>query len=753
MRRLPIAAAAAFVLLALLLNSCSEDILIGERQTNRKPEVWLSSGPVEGDTTGYQIHFYWGGWDPDGEVDHYEFVVSDGDPFGFNPDDTTGVDKWYKTTAHDSVIRVTADIFVRDTTFNYSEYSYYDRTHTFFIRAVDKNGARSDVQYRSFTAWTLAPVVNLEKPAGLEGLKVLNRVISFSWRAKDPIDSPNNVKDPDSIRYLLTMVLDTAQTPNWDIVEDLNRNPMKYEHLWSKWVWYRAPEDSGKRTIIGDDEVLQLSKQYIFALQAKDEAGAVTAIFKRGANVAHFSVSGNKGPSLTISERFLGSFKFIGETSPAIKKDLPPGVPLQFKWVGDAESYGGEITGYSYGWDVEDVNNPNDWEVYRNPMVRVAPEKILYSGVHTFFVEASDNANTRSIGQIEVNIIPFTMERNLLWVDDFYSIDFPQVDWATPTETQHDEFWIGLCSKAEGFDPERDVFDCAAYNFSLPEIALISKYKNIIWTYSNSENVATWPKMVKFLPESQVSQGTNIALNYLPLFLAKGGHLMTLGQGHRKGGLAAVIPVTIAFPMYLKCEITGNTRGCEGDTSGVYSLAYKDYCVSMLDKVSGSFRDDADMPPRRLKNYDVLKYAYKDTLDPVTASYPELPEVLNLWSEVTATGRFYDPNSSYGPGGFDQVEVYDPEYWMSINFTSSQPCFHPMYRMRSKNTGSAVNRTTVALWVTKYEDIIPDVKSGVAVAAPSVHFGFPLWYFDHDAVNQIIDVIFSEWGILDNSEE
>jgi hypothetical protein len=70
-----------------------------------------------------------------------------------------------------------------------------------------------------------------------------------------------------------------------------------------------------------------------------------------------------------------------------------------------------------------------------------------------------------------------------------------------------------------------------------------------------------------------------------------------------------------------------------------------------------------------------------------------------------------------------------------------------MYRMKSKNTMSALNNQTVALWVTKYADVVPDVASGIAVAAPSAHFGFELWFFDRSQVSQIVDAIFGEWGI------
>ena len=173
-------------------------------------------------------------------------------------------------------------------------------------------------------------------------------------------------------------------------------------------------------------------------------------------------------------------------------------------------------------------------------------------------------------------------------------------------------------------------------------------------------------------------------------------------------------------------------------------MGHRDYCITMIDKVVGVFRYGEDIPNRRV-DYDALRFAYRDDSDPVTASYPGLPAKLELWEEVTKPGMFFDPQVL----GFLYVEVYDPEYWMDYNMVDSKSCFHPMYRMRTRNTRSAIDRTVVALWVDKYSHIVPDVDEGIAKAARSVHFGFPLWFFDRSAVDSIATVILDEWGILE----
>jgi hypothetical protein len=169
----------------------------------------------------------------------------------------------------------------------------------------------------------------------------------------------------------------------------------------------------------------------------------------------------------------------------------------------------------------------------------------------------------------------------------------------------------------------------------------------------------------------------------------------------------------------------------------------------MLDKIDGAFRSSGDMPQRRIRNYDCMYPGAVKSTDAWHDSVPGMPSTLNLWSEILVAGRYFAANEpAPRPGGFTPVEVYDPQYWMNQTGVSSLGCFHPMYRMKAKNTTSPLNNQTVAIWVTKYAQIVPDVTVGVDVAAPSAHFGFELWFFDRTQGRTIIDTIFRKWQIL-----
>jgi hypothetical protein len=721
-----------------LLSGCTEDVYLGVRTENKPPTVSLTNGPLEGDTTLYQVHFFWLGYDPDGEVEYFEYALASGDPTGFDPADTTGLAKWTRTTRGDTMLSVPADSGDSTVTINENTYSWYSRTHTFFIRAVDDHGMRSVAAHRSFTAYTLAPTIFISEPYTTNpgaDLQFLTPVIHFRWEGKDPLDSPWNYRDVDSVRYMHTR-------HRGDIIERLNSRPELYEDDWSSWIAYTAEGDSGRSTILGDDETMEPNHAYVFAVQAKDEAGAITSIFDARKNVRGFIVMEPTGPLLSVYEPFFGWSRFVGTDYPPVTEYIPANLPVNFSWEGDASQYGGAVSTYRYGWDVRDLSDPTEWDVTANPFHTAAPERKFSSGIHSFFIEAVDNVGTVTIARIEVNIVPLVMDRNLLWIDDFYSGEFPSSNYMMPSESQHDGFWIDICERAYRFDRDIDVYDTAEHFFHAPSIHTMWRYKNIIWTYCAARgDYNTWMHVMQRTSESIVGGSVSaVTYNILTYYLMSGGHLWTCGKADRQGGLAASV-LYLKFPLYLKCEgrTYGSSAGCT-DTSGVKYFPYRDYCASVLDKAYGVFRKDTGMPVRRI-DYDAMTHAVVDTRDPVTLSQPDLPEALHLWDMVTLPGMFFDPQVR----SFHYIEIYNPEYWMRQHNLRQRSCFHPLYRMKARSTRSAIDNAVIAFWVTTYADVDPEPPG--TVAAPSVHFGMPLWFFDREEVRALADAIFERWNI------
>ena len=171
-------------LIALQLWSCTSSELAGTPLGNQAPQIWLASAPPEGSISRYTIHLYWGGWDPDGEISHYEYIMTNNEGGVFDPCDTTSTKtehcptatptyKWKTVASSDSIFTFTADLIPDSNAVDFEgahKPEEFRRSHTFFIRAVDREGKRSTTPaYRSFTARTLSPTVfvTLPPPTGI----------------------------------------------------------------------------------------------------------------------------------------------------------------------------------------------------------------------------------------------------------------------------------------------------------------------------------------------------------------------------------------------------------------------------------------------------------------------------------------------------------------------------------------------------------------------------------------------------------
>src|SRR5262245_51437465 len=67
------------------LGACASDTIDGKHSENQAPTVWLAAAPPEGSTGTYTVNLFWGGWDPDGEIRKYEYLVTDNVTGVFSP--------------------------------------------------------------------------------------------------------------------------------------------------------------------------------------------------------------------------------------------------------------------------------------------------------------------------------------------------------------------------------------------------------------------------------------------------------------------------------------------------------------------------------------------------------------------------------------------------------------------------------------------------------------------------------------------
>lgn len=251
------------------------------------------------------------------------------------------------------------------------------------------------------------PVAVIDQPT-LQGpgVQTYGWTVMFQWHC-EPLCRPIYV------RYLYCQVTDPdgVYDPDFDIIRDLNENPWRYEDRWSAWIPYTAPDNSGRYTVVPDgakgitgdnDRLLEPGRVYIFAVQARSYGRNITRTFELNENVRLFITYDEPSPYLTLTNPYLGSYVYVQTSKSPSVIDLPPGVPISFSWKADASHYGGEIVCYRYGWDVEDITDPDDWAVECSIDCRAVPETTFYDGPHILYIEAFDDDNRSILVMLQV---------------------------------------------------------------------------------------------------------------------------------------------------------------------------------------------------------------------------------------------------------------------------------------------------------------------------------------------------------------
>jgi len=765
----------AFVaLLGVTLVGCVDNG--GDLLKNQDPTVWLSSAPPEGTVSNYTVHMYWGGWDPDGEIHYYEWAVTDNETGVFDPADTTGADKWHKVLRNDSTFLFTADVLADSAGTDPNRLLPIDfiRSHTFFLRAVDNLGLSSRTPaYRSFTSRTLSPVVDIVVPTTRGSTPAQVPPIStFQWIGKDYVSTEREVQDPDSVRWILlsTKKFDESWAATLDYIR---ANPDAPE--WSDWVYYRAPGDSGRSYTTAALEF----GPYMFAVQVKDEAGAVSAVFDQSRNVRRLLVSTRStGPVLNVSNKYIGTIITSSPTTPPAIIDVPANIPMSFRFSADASGYGGVASGYRYGWDIQDLSDPEQWQIDFTPFVRTcgersvpcaeSPERSWQFDTHTFYIEVIDNSGYTSRVAITVNVLPFTMRKNILFVDDWKenSPGIIATSGGVPSDEEHDAFWLDMLSNVKGFDPLVDVVEVLN---DVP-ITAFSDYKTVIWEATaayNGKTASFINNTIRFVDPTAPAATGKVTPNIVALFMYAGGHVLVCGEQIMCASInrTSFNPKIPTFPLIFRYELSGDQDGSYGDSDvgeegiGDLSFGYQDCCVNVLDIAYITVRNairkagvqgcpvNTIRPTPQSGANDGLRVAL-----PLDEKY--VFPTMNLREEVTQPGFRFAPEVN----GLN-CDIYNPMYFASVpkggtsqgtcndvaELIPARDCFKPIYGNGCLNANSRIYNAPVAFWTTKFETLVPE--SG-GVPARSAVMGFHPYYFKPAEMKQALEIImFDEWKL------
>jgi hypothetical protein len=545
MRRLGFVLSAFCTVGLVFVAGCGSDS--PPRVANRHPVVLIKGGPLNHSVASYTARISWSGWDEDGTVTHYEYAIDPPEVFSnweiANPerfpeldiavlpgpakDEDTLVVSKQAGGRTESFRWVETHEFSRSFSFQTpnpdSEYvdgniepaEQFSGAHTIYVRCQDNEGAYSDADpstqgdtleadFVGYTAVTQTPSSEILQPNIKQNVLNLAPTLLVTWDGLDA-DSPDPGKKPKGYIYKL-LRLDTLEPPIYVI----NANPSLLYSRGGPWIYQSG--DSLTLTLH-----LAVLGQYLFGVRAVDVAGAMEPKLDLGRNAFRFQALPNSSkPFLVIRERTIGSVRFYG-LGPPKEVEVPAGMDLDFTWSASSEDYG-EVKEFSWGIDIPDlsVEGPgsgwNAWGEIHDPGRSIS---FANAGTHVLYVRARDVAGNLTVAQLILHVIPFTLEREVLLVDDTLDDSYPKDD-------EHDAFWRDMVSyyTANSDIPSDEFFTVDVGNPpNAPLLSELARYKLVIW-----ENLGSG-----YNSQSALIQSTALSPR-LSAYLGAGGKLWLGGR-------------------------------------------------------------------------------------------------------------------------------------------------------------------------------------------------------------------------------
>ncbi len=733
----------ALFCLAAAFQGCSPSQDIGGTAVqNALPDTRITGTPPVLRQTDFIVHFYWTGFDLDGEVKGYQWKIANNGVDGIGVYDTLTVDPatgdtlhpWFFTTATDSVFIVTADSsgYAGDADLP-PDLQRFFQPHTLFVRAVDDRGQVDPTPAQvTFTATTLAPTVGVARPQAFADptvrfARTVPPTFTLYWTGSDP---DFELGKPVQVRYLLK----EARLPDGSYVQARSQYEQYVDELirfsdpgWSDWVPFGQNDEDRKVTFsLPSRDAAGNFIYYLFALQARDTAGAVSLDRGYARAVHNFRIDETKRPLLVVREQFLGTFSGIGDATPKTV-DIAKNQPLLFNWTGEANSYGGEVAGYRYGWDVREPDNDADpgWQVQfgLSPLHQRAPVKTFASGSHTLLVQCIDNSGQLTTVTIIVNVVPVPDvedQRPVLLVDGI--VDQESQSWPNPDGSVHygndverDAFWSQALARSggvAGFSEAEDVVDLESNSAAMTYRRAVN-YRTVIWTLDPGQSPIV---DTDFQMERANIGGQNIVklpFNWLATYQHDVGNLFLVGAGAIASfqNSSPVNPaISWMFPIifdntddFKSCNNLGQQRAIGYGTSvdidgnrvalGPLSYPYASLGLSVLSQVVPNYlyvqgdqcfsganrRDPRCVGPKGL----VLDQQFRER----HVGQGALPDTVYMWPEVDwqENGDIH-LNWSFGK----LVELYDfngserADPWSPQVLPDGTPAIEPMWRIYAR---------------------------------------------------------------------
>ena len=253
------------------------------------------------------------------------------------------------------------------------------------------------------------------------------------------------------------------------------------------------------------------------------------------------ALPGRDGPNITVGIEEFAQFSATsgwGKHLPpsshgSMKVEVPVGPRLNFYWSGKGQNLAGNVTGYRYALDIDDIGDDRQWSPWSLDHTAVTYQfEASDAGEHHFYLQAKDNGGGVSFVILNFTVVSFTFDQGILFVDDYVNfMQFGMEEATKPTDEVHDSFWRRLLASAGLVEDTDDGYRMwEGWNYAEPEkrqcyippLEEITRYRAVIWL--TSQEWAGYTAYYKSVADPRIA-------NVLGSYITGGGRVWLLGRG------------------------------------------------------------------------------------------------------------------------------------------------------------------------------------------------------------------------------
>jgi hypothetical protein len=502
------------------------------------------------------------------------------------------------------------------------------------------------------------------------------------------------------------------------------------------WIEHGANE---RGTVLELDD----GHNYAVAVRSVDEAGAVEPLLLLNGNMLWVGARKSSSlPDLTLYSTALGQRTWQGWTQDSETYEVPLGSRYELTAVGNADWYGGLITGYSYAWDLEDIESTETdpdgagawtpWSAYRN----FIPAEFAEERDYFLHIRCKDDGGGMALATVKFRVVPLEPTKNLCYVDDWRKS--PKTGLGG--ESLDDQVWQAML---DGYNYGEDWDDITwdewdvPYYEHMPPLEFLSSFRVVVWSLNDNRSTAINQQSAWYYMNSV--SNLNVLASYMSGRVRGGerGKVWAFGRG--------LVESSLLYDLGLFCEypyVVDDDRNCDPDC-GIRGHTFTSGFMHITGEFDNNYEESGGTRISQFQYYaDRINYVYVDTAGPsipedlyvrppAAELYPNLPPRLtrhrDWWGRGGGT-RYFEVLEYPKPDQIRQDIFLDP---VSGQMTG----LIPLYRT-SSNAGSDSNNRYCGF---RYIPERPQDPGEI------VYFLFPMFPFKDDQIRSTAKVVLSDW--------